>query len=74
MSKADRKGFRRFFPLLALAIVLALAAAFVLLLPLIQKTFPAKGTQVIAYEPTYQTVAQLDSSMLKTISVRASGR
>ena len=70
MHSTDRKGFRRFLPLLLLAFVLVLAAAFVLLLPLIQKEYPAKGKQTNVYVPTYQTVAQLDSTTLKTITVK----
>lgn len=69
MSRSDKTGFRRFLPLLSLALVLALAAAFVWLLPAVQKAIPAKGSVRQTYAPTYKTVAQLDPETLETVTV-----
>lgn len=69
LRKSGNKGFRRFLPLLLLAVVLILATAFVLLLPVIKAWFPAKGTGNFDNEPTYQTIALRDPDTLETITV-----
>ncbi len=69
MSRSDKTGFRRYLPLLALVLVLALAAAFVWLLPAIKKTFPATSTIAQTYAPTYKTIAELDPETLETVTV-----
>ncbi|MBE0600406.1 MAG: hypothetical protein IH607_01365, partial [Firmicutes bacterium] len=69
MSRNDTTGFRRLFPFLSLALMLLLAAAFVLLLPTIQESFPADTASPQTYEPTYKTVAELDPAELETVTV-----
>lgn len=69
MRRNGKKLPPRFVKLGALSAVLLLAAAFVFLLPLITKTFPARESRTFSYAPTYLTVAQLDAGALETITV-----
>ncbi|MFH1513759.1 MAG: DUF4340 domain-containing protein, partial [Bacillota bacterium] len=69
MSPSDKKGFRRFLPLVILAAVLILIAAFVLLLPVIREMFPAKSAGKTQYNPTYKTVFERDPDTLLSVTV-----
>ena len=70
MNRSDKTGFRRFLPLLILVAVALLAAAFVLLLPTIQKAIPANSAAQPVSTPTYKTIAKKDASILQSITVR----
>jgi len=70
LDKPEKKGFRRFVPLLILIGVLLLAIAFVLLLPVIKNTFPAdNAASTSSTATTYTLIAQEDSQTLDTITV-----
>ncbi|MBN1777626.1 MAG: hypothetical protein JW811_05845 [Clostridiales bacterium] len=73
MSRSERKGSRRLLPLLSLAFVLLLAAAFVFLLPLIKETFPPDDSAAYVYTPSYRTLAGFDESALDIITVTHAG-
>ncbi len=69
MEQPETKGARRFLPLVFLAVVLILAAAFVLLLPAINKQFPSKTDEKYQTEPTFRTIAERDPQTLSSITV-----
>ena len=69
MSRFAKTGFRRSLPLVTLTAVLLLAVALVLLLPQIQKWFPAEEAQTPSYKLTYQTIARRDAAELASINV-----
>ena len=69
MNHTDKPHRRKGLPLIILFSLLALAAAFVLLLPVIRETFPSKTSEKYTKTPTYQTVAQRDSATLQSVTV-----
>ncbi len=69
MNRSDKQGFRRFLPLIFLAAVLILAAAFVWILPSFLEKHPAETAKPVLNEPTYRTIEELDPVSLKTITV-----
>ena len=69
MKQTEKKRPKRFLPLILLAAVLILAAAFVLLLPVIKERFPSKTAQKYRTEPTYQLIDERDPQTLSSITV-----
>lgn len=69
MEQTPKQGARRLLPIIFLAAVLVLAAAFVLLLPAIKKQYPSKATEKYQTEPTFQTIDERDPQTLSSITV-----